>query len=231
MINTVIILAGGLGTRLKSVLPETPKCLAPIQNYPFLGILINYLCNQGIENFVFAVGYRNQMVIDFLEMEFPTLKISYSIETELLGTGGAIKLALSKVNSENVLIVNGDTFYNNDLQQFSKFHYSSKSDFSIALTKIRNNERYGSVELDGMNRIIDFKEKNIGISDGLISSGHYIFNKAQFLRLNPQNNFSVETDFFQNPNINKYIFGFERTAGFIDIGIPEDYQLAQTFFK
>ena len=131
MIDTVVILAGGLGTRLKSVLPNTPKCLAPIIDTPFIGFLISFLKKQGINNFIFSLGYKSDSVIEYLEYNFKNINIQYSIEKEQLGTGGAIKLALTKVDVEEVLVVNGDTFFNNDLKSFYKFHKLYKSNFSL----------------------------------------------------------------------------------------------------
>ena len=230
MLNTVIILAGGLGTRLKSILPETPKCLAPINNKPFVGLLINYLKNQGVTNFIFSLGYKSELVINYLSDEFGDTNIDYSIEDEQLGTGGAIKLALSRVLSDDVLVINGDTFFNNNLNLFYIFHKQNNSKLTIALTKVENNNRFGSVVLNDKNEVTDFFEKNQS-SSVLINAGQYIINKVEFLNYNTENKFSIELDFFQNNSIKKVIYGYEYISDFIDIGIPDDLIRAQTFFN
>lgn len=230
MLDTVIILAGGLGTRLKSILPETPKCLAPINNKPFVGLLINYLKNQGVTNFIFSLGYKSELVVNYLRDEFGDTNIDYSIEDEQLGTGGAIKLALSRVLSDDVLVINGDTFFNNNLNLFYIFHKQNNSKFTIALTKVENNNRFGSVVLNDKKEVTDFFEKNQS-SSVLINAGQYIINKVEFLNYNTENKFSIELDFFQNNSIKKVIYGYEYISDFIDIGIPDDLIRAQTFFN
>jgi D-glycero-alpha-D-manno-heptose 1-phosphate guanylyltransferase len=230
MLNSAIILAGGLGTRLKSVLPDTPKCLAPINNKPFLGLLINFLKKQGIYKFIFSLGYKSEAIINYIEDEFQDIDCYYSIEKEQLGTGGAIKLALSKVSNDEVLVINGDTFFNNDLQQFYKFHLKNKSKYTIALTQVENNNRFGSVVINNEYEVTSFFEKNQN-SSVLINAGQYIINKVEFLNDNTETKFSIEKDFFQNNSIKKVVYGYEYISDFIDIGIPDDLIRAQTFFN
>jgi len=230
MLDTAIILAGGLGTRLRSVLPDTPKCLAPINNKPFLAELIKFLKKQGINKFIFSLGYKSELIIKYLGDEFIDTNIDYSIEDEQLGTGGAIKLALSKVLSDDVLVINGDTFFKNDLYLFYRFHKNNNSKFSISVTKVENNYRFGSVVLNDENIVINFSEKSKNESV-LINAGHYIINREHFLKFKTEDKFSIELDFFQNCSINKVIYGFEFLSDFIDIGIPEDLIKAQSFFN
>jgi D-glycero-alpha-D-manno-heptose 1-phosphate guanylyltransferase len=230
MLDTVIILAGGLGTRLKSVLPDTPKCLAPINNKPFIGQLLNFLKNQGINKFIFSLGFKNELVIRYLDEEFDDMNICYSVEKEQLGTGGAIMLALANVISEEVLVINGDTFFNNDLALFYKFHQANASKFTMALTKVESNDRFGSVVMDDQNKIIGFSEKTQN-SSVLINAGQYIINRKYFLNSNLKDKFSIELDYFQNNDIEKTIYGYEYLSDFIDIGIPDDLIRAQTFFN
>ncbi len=230
MLDTVIILAGGLGTRLKSVLPDTPKCLAPINNKPFIGLLINFLKKQGINKFIFSLGYKSEAVVEYLDNYFSDTNICYSIESQQLGTGGAIKLALSNVSKEEVLVINGDTFFNNDIKSFYNFHLQHGSKFTIALTKVENNNRFGSVVLNKDKQVIAFSEKNLNPSV-LINAGQYILNKKAFQNYKTENIFSIELDFFQKNTIEKKIVGYEFLSDFIDIGIPDDLIRAQTFFN
>lgn len=230
MLDTVIILAGGLGTRLKSVLPDTPKCLAPINNKPFIGQVIKFLKNQGINKFIFSLGFKSELIIRYLDEEFADLNICYSVEKEQLGTGGAIKLAFTKVVSEEILVINGDTFFNNDLALFYKFHQANASKFTMALTNVECNNRFGSVVIDDQNRIVGFSEKTQN-SSVLINAGQYIINREYFFNSKLKDKFSIELDYFQNNDIEKTIYGYEYLSDFIDIGIPDDLIRAQTFFN
>jgi D-glycero-alpha-D-manno-heptose 1-phosphate guanylyltransferase len=232
MLDTVIILAGGFGTRLKSVLPDIPKCLAPINEKPFIDFLINFLNKQGINNFIFSLGYKSDTIISHLDSNFKNLNILYSVEKEPLGTGGAIKLALTMAQVEDILVINGDTFFNNDIIKFYNFHKQSNSKFTLALTKVDNNNRFGTVIINDMKEVVGFSEKKENDSTfSLINAGQYIINKEEFFSYKIENKFSIELDFFQNNKINKKIYGYEFISDFIDIGIPEDLTRAQTFFN
>ncbi len=121
-IEEAIILAGGLGTRLRSVVPDLPKCMAPVDGKPFLTFVINYLRRHGIKHFIFSLGYKSEMIIEFLERDFPKLMFKTCIEEEPLGTGGAIKKALSMAKDNHVLIANGDTLFKVDVELLSGIH-------------------------------------------------------------------------------------------------------------
>lgn len=223
-----IILAGGFGTRLQTIVKEVPKPMAPISGKPFLFWLINYLQKNGVTKFVFSLGYLHQVIEDYLTINFSN-SINYKcvIENTPLGTGGAIKLCMQEIEDENVLIVNGDSFFNLNIQAFKKNHISTNSDCSIALKPMTDFDRYGSVELNNENRVISFKEKQF-CKSGLINTGLLIFNKEIYLsttaHLPP--NFSYEKDFLE-PNISRLnVRGYIAGEYFIDIGIPEDYYKA-----
>ncbi|MBP8765462.1 MAG: NTP transferase domain-containing protein, partial [Ferruginibacter sp.] len=132
MITEAIILAGGLGTRLRSVVADVPKCMAPVSGKPFLAYLINALQNQGIEKFIFSLGYKSEIILQYLANEFPNLNTQIVVEKEPLGTGGAIRLACEKVAGDDVLIFNGDTFFDINLKTFSAFRHTQNAACSIA---------------------------------------------------------------------------------------------------
>jgi D-glycero-alpha-D-manno-heptose 1-phosphate guanylyltransferase len=226
-----IILAGGFGTRLQTVVKEVPKPLAPISNKPFLFWLITYLHQQGVTSFIFSLGYLHQQVEDFLQQEFSNLKYDCVVEKQPLGTGGAIKFCLSKSTEKDIIIVNGDTFFDLDIKKFIQFYQDTNSDCSIALTPMQNFDRYGSVNIDEQNIIHQFNEKKY-CDEGFINTGIIVFDKKTFLKKTnhlPQN-FSYEKDFLE-PNIaNLKVTGFISTGYFIDIGIPEDYYKADREF-
>ena len=222
-----IILAGGFGTRLQTVVKEVPKPLAPISNKPFLFWLITYLQQQGVSNFIFSLGYLHNQVEDFLQQDFPDLNYDCVVEKEPLGTGGAIKFCLEKTNEQDVIVINGDTFFNLNIKNFIKFYKDTHSDCCIALTPMKNFDRYGSVTIDNQNIIHQFNEKKY-CEDGFINTGILALNKNIFIEKtkNLAQSFSYEKDFLE-PNISSIkVTGYIAHGYFIDIGIPEDYYKA-----
>lgn len=223
-INTAIVLAGGFGTRLQKVISDVPKPMAPIHNKPFLHHLLTYLQIQGVENIVLSTGYLHEKIESYFGNLYNGLNISYSQEIKPLGTGGGIKKAFETVN-ENAFVVNGDSFFNVDLNAMAKFHHEQKSDFTLALKPMLNFERYGTVELNE-NRITAFREKQF-CENGFINGGVYITKREVFENLNLPEVFSLETDFLAKHLNNLFVAGFVSDGYFIDIGIPADYQRAQ----
>lgn len=231
-LTQAIILAGGLGTRLKSVVADKPKVLSPVAGKPFLHYIIQYLQKQEITEYVFSLGYLADQVLDFLKVNYPNLNYTYCIEDTPLGTGGGIKKAMQLTTNDNVLIVNADTYFDVSLQSMFSFHEKSLSNCTISLKKMTNFDRYGTVELNEENTILTFKEKAYQ-SEGLINGGYVIISKSIFLAFTQQlpEIFSFEKDFLET-NIQKLaIKGFVSEGYFIDIGIPEDFQKAQIVFS
>ena len=221
-----IILAGGLGTRLRSVVPDLPKCMAPVNGRPFLTYVINHLQQQGVEHFIFSLGYMSEPIVDFLHKSFPALHFSISVEDEPLGTGGAIKQSLSFAEGENVLVTNGDTLFKINAIAAFDFHIEKQSDCTLCLKPMTNFDRYGVVETDAENRIISFKEKQ-HYTTGLINGGVYMVNKTRFLHENLPLKFSFEKDYLEKCFAVRKMYGMEQNEYFIDIGIPEDFAKAQ----
>jgi D-glycero-alpha-D-manno-heptose 1-phosphate guanylyltransferase len=232
VLNTAIILAGGMGTRLKTIISDLPKPMAPIMNVPFLTYQLNYLKYFGIKKVIFSVGYLSEKIIAHYNQSFENINIEYSIEKNPLGTGGGIRMAMSNLNEDLVLILNGDSFFDLDLEQFYNLHLEQKSDFSLALRYVNNSERYGNIEFNSSNQITSFIEKNHLNQSGYINAGVYILSKKLYLQnTKPNINFSIEKDFFEKQLNQLIIKGFEFKDYFIDIGIPEDYLKAQDDFK
>ena len=232
MLNTAIILAGGMGTRLKTIISDLPKPMAPIMNVPFLTYQLNYLKHFGIKKVIFSVGYLSEKIIAHYNQSFENISIEYSIEKNPLGTGGGIRMAMSNLNEDLVLILNGDSFFDIDLEQFYNLHLEQKSEFSLALRYVNNSERYGNIEFNSSNQITSFIEKNQLNQSGYINAGVYILSKKLYLQnTKPNINFSIEKDFFEKQLNQLIIKGFEFKDYFIDIGIPEDYLKAQDDFK
>jgi D-glycero-alpha-D-manno-heptose 1-phosphate guanylyltransferase len=222
-----IVLAGGLGTRLRSVINDRPKVMALVSGRPFLEYVILFLKKNGVTKFIFSLGYQSDKIIEFVTTSNLDIDYEFSIENIQLGTGGAIKKSLEFTNNENILVVNSDTYFNFDLMSMMLQHKLNNADFTIALKLLKNFDRYGTVEINDQLRISSFIEKKY-TSDGFINAGYMILNRRKFNE-NTNNypvSFSVETDLLQK--ISKLnIYGFKSTGFFIDIGIPEDYNFAQ----
>lgn len=225
-ITQAIILAGGLGTRLRSVVSDLPKCMAPVAGRPFLFYVINYLRLQGVEKFIFSLGYKHEIIEEYLEEQFSTLHYECSIEEEPLGTGGAIQLACQKASEKNVIVANGDTLFKIDAEEISSFHEQKQAQCTLALKPMRHFDRYGVVELNENATIKDFKEKQF-YDSGLINGGVYVLTVEKFLAKKFPEKFSFEKDYLEQYYAKAGIYGIVQDRYFIDIGIPEDYNRVQ----
>ena len=230
MVKEAIILAGGFGTRLREALPDLPKCMAPVNGRPFLFYVINYLRMQGIEKFIFSLGYKHEVIEAYLNTEFSTLDFQCLIEKEPLGTGGAILASCYKASEQTVLVVNGDTIFKVDIEKAFAEHTQHDSDCTLLLKSMENFDRYGMVELNGDNSIRSFKEKQF-YESGLINGGVYILNTEQFLAEELTSKFSFEKEYLEKYFETRRIYGAVQDEYFIDIGIPEDFLLAQHELK
>lgn len=230
MIKEAIILAGGLGTRLRSVVADLPKCMAPVNNQPFIAYVMHHLQRQGVERFIFSLGYKHEAIIHFLETSFPTLSYKVNIEEEPLGTGGAIRKCCELVDEKSVVVVNGDTLFKVDIVEMSQLHQLSGAHCTLALKPMTHFERYGVVEIDHNCRVHSFKEKKY-YESGLINGGVYALNKHKFLDEHLPEKFSFEKDYLETFYSKRTFFGFVQDKYFIDIGIPEDFAKAQEELK
>lgn len=232
MLETAIILAGGFGTRLKTVVSDLPKPMAPINGDPFLDYQLRYLKHAGIRQAIISVGHLAEKIQDHYGVHFNGLDIRYVRESTPLGTGGGIRLALEACADKNALVLNGDSFFDVDLKHFHDRHAAGGAQISLALRKVSDAARYGTIERDKTERIVSFREKNGLSKPGVINGGVYILNKALYLEATPAGTpFSIEKDFFEK-NLDTFVMkGFEFDGYFIDIGIPEDYAKAQHDLK
>ena len=220
-----IILAGGLGTRLRSVVQEEPKCMAPVCNRPFLYYLLCYLEKYHVDHVVLALGYKHEVVLKWLQGQNFNLEISWVVEDEPLGTGGAILKACGSIREKQVLVMNGDTVFNIDLFSFYQMAEQENKPILLALKPMKNFDRYGNVEVMEGNRVVSFQEKRY-CKKGHINGGVYVLIPESGLFEGCGKKFSFETDILQC-NVHKDIIGgFISDGYFIDIGIPEDYERA-----
>ena len=225
-----IILAGGLGTRLQSVVSDVPKCMAEVAGRPFLSYLFDYLDKNDFDHVILALGYKSEIVLQWLGSVTYPFSISYVIEENPLGTGGAIKIAFSKVQGDKAFIFNGDTFFEIDTDRLLEFHKKKNTIISLALKPMFDFDRYGSVDLDEHQRIIRFNEKEY-CKRGLINGGIYIINKELFTQLNLPEKFSFEKDVLESHLFDIPVYGCQQDRYFIDIGIPSDFEKANREFK
>jgi D-glycero-alpha-D-manno-heptose 1-phosphate guanylyltransferase len=229
MIKEAIILAGGLGTRLRSVIADVPKCMAPVNGIPFINFIIAYLKNEGITRFIFSLGYKSEIITDYLDAHFKGLEKVYVVEKEQLGTGGAIKKACEAVDGKEVVIVNGDTIFNINLPDLVKAHHSQNAACSIALNHMSDFERYGTVEFNKEGIITAFHEKKI-CSKGYINGGIYILNVSNFFKKNLPEKFSFEKDYLEKYLSEQAFMSVVFDSYFVDIGVPQDYEAFQQKF-
>lgn len=221
-----IILAGGLGTRLRSIVCDVPKPMCLINNKPFLSYILDNLNVQGFKKVIMAVGYKSNIIKEYFGNSYKEIKIVYSDEETPLGTGGAIKKAIEKINANNVFIFNGDTFFDCDLKDMLDNHKKSLCDITLAVKRMYSYNRYGSVVVKN-NRIIRFDEKK-KTEKGIINGGIYIINKGILNDVKIEK-FSFEKNILESNNYS--MCAYESKGYFIDIGIPDDYYRAQEEFS
>lgn len=228
MALTAIILAGGLGKRLRSVVSDRPKPMALVLGKPFLAYQIEYWINQGVTSFILSVGYKHEMIIEYFGYKYLGAKIDYTIETSPLGTGGGLLLAIDKLKEdEPFLLLNGDTYFSISLPKLINFANQKNADFTFSLFRTFDKERYMGIELDDLGRVTCLKNKSAELEYHLASGGVYwvkdinLFASFRKLKMSP---ISFEDQIL--PSIHsakRLIFGLEFDTSFIDIGVPIDY--------
>lgn len=223
-----IILAGGLGTRLRGVINDLPKTMAPVNGKPFLHYVFKYLVRQKISAVVLSIGYKRESIQEYFGNKYLGISIQYAIEEEPLGTGGGIKKAFELIH-DYAFVLNGDTFFDIDLSEMKKFGFETSADISLALKPMKNFDRYGTVKLKE-ERIINFEEKKL-VAEGLINGGIYLFRKKIFTKIATDQKFSFEKDILEKYVAEIKINGKIFNNYFIDIGVPEDYSRVQQDFK
>ncbi len=226
-----IILAGGLGTRLRSVAPDIPKPMVPVASRPFLDHLLAYLEAQGIREAVLSVGHLRDQIISHYGDRSGKIRITYAIEETPLGTGGALALALAQSSQSSVFVVNGDTWLELDYRAMYATHHAASARISIAAKQMEDASRYGRLRIEA-GRITGFEARG-GAGPGVINAGVYLLDRNAMLsqmRIGLTEKFSFEADFME-PRVGQLQpLAYITQARFIDIGVPEDYHRAQTFF-
>jgi len=228
-IREAIILAGGLGTRLRSQIGEFPKPLAPINNQPFLTFVFKYLQKNGINKVVLSVGYKWELIQEKYGDKWQNIQIKYAVEKERLGTGGAIKLGMKYIESDDFYVLNGDTLFDVNLLTLETFHFKKSAQCTLALKEMFKVDRYGCVDLKS-DKITGFQEKQYK-EKTIINGGIYCVNKSILNDFPNQGTFSFESDYLEVNTQQKAIFGKVFNDYFIDIGIPKDYKSFENKIK
>lgn len=222
-----IILAGGVGRRLQAVVADLPKPMADVAGRPFLAHVLDHLVDHGVRKAVLSVGYKHELIQRHLGARYRTLDLSYAIERERLGTGGALKYALAHAgDADRVLVLNGDTLFKIDLAQLFAAHVRAGSVLSVALRSMEDTGRYGRVALDPDGRIAGFREKQ-SQTPGLVNAGIYVVEGHWYKGLPTSAVFSFEKDVLEAWHATERFLGVPFDGYFIDIGVPEDYDRAR----
>jgi NDP-sugar pyrophosphorylase family protein len=230
MFPDVVILAGGLGKRLKPVTGASQKVLAKIGERPFLEILIDYVASQGGRRFILCVGHGSDEVEAHFSAADASREIIFSREDSPLGTGGAIKQGCRHVKTGQFLAMNGDCFCVIDYLRLIAFHQKHKAKATLAVTLMPDARDYGTIELASSSMIETFKEKQPAIASAFINTGTYCFDRDVFALVETPSKFSIEYDFFPRL-VGQGFYGFEVENKFVDIGTPERYHWAQEHLK
>jgi len=220
-----IVLAGGLGTRLRDVVNDVPKPMAPVQGRPFLSFVFDQLVAAGFNSVIVAAGYRHEAISSYFANDYRGLAVSYSVEGEPLGTGGAISLACERSHEQHVFVLNGDTYLELDFHAMLRAHISRGAELTMAICRVPDLTRYGAVDLRG--DIVQVLAEKGHAGPGWINAGTYLLAPPFRARLQQRTTFSLERDLLA-PEIGRIRPLAFRTPGpFMDIGIPADYATAQ----
>jgi NDP-sugar pyrophosphorylase family protein len=226
----VIVLCGGLGTRLHSVVDDRPKPMIEINGKPFLDILIEYIAHYDFIRFILCTGYKGDFIKRYYENKNGKWKFLISEEEEPLGTAGAIKKAESFIKSDILLVVNGDSLCEIDITDFLKFHVRKRAFISIVLTSMENPVDFGVIRLNRDQKIIRYSEKVPISGDVFVNAGIYLFNRKVLEEIPSGENLSLEYDIF--PRIlDKGAYGYVTKKVLLDIGTPRRLEIARGHFR
>lgn len=225
-----IVLAGGLGTRLRGTIGDYPKCMAEVNGKPFLHYIFQYLAAQQCSRVILSLGYKHEVITEWLATQQWPFEVAHVIEQEPMGTGGGIQLAIEAAQTPDVAVLNGDTMFSVNLGALFAFHNNKQAATTLALKEMHDFDRYGLVNTDSEGHIFSFEEKQKR-EQGTINGGIYIINKEALLAKQLPEKFSFEKDYLEAFTNEHKFFGYRSDAYFIDIGVPEDYRQAQEDFK
>jgi NDP-sugar pyrophosphorylase family protein len=226
---TAAILAGGLGTRLRTVVADRPKVMAEIHGRPFLSYLLDQLLSAGFRSAILCTGYLGEQIAHVFGTRYRDLQLSYSLESRPLGTAGALRLALPQLVSNPVLVMNGDSYCHANLRAFGQWYRERTDQAAILLTQVTDSRRYGSVKLADDGSVIEFGEKLAEQRSNWINAGIYLLNPAMISSIAVDRSVSLEYDVFPGL-VGQGLSGYRSDGQFLDIGTPDDFEKAREFF-
>jgi NDP-sugar pyrophosphorylase family protein len=228
---TAAILAGGLGTRLRPVVADRPKVLAPVGGRPYLTYLLDQLAGAPVREVVLLTGHGADQVRRALGESYAGLRLVYSAEPAPLGTGGALRHALPHLSAPAVLLLNGDSYCDVDLEAFARFHRTGPGGASLVLVRVPDASRFGQVRLGHTGRVLRFEEKGATRGPGWVSAGVYLLDRALVAESPPGRPISLERDLLPQWVARRLVRGFRCGGRFLDIGTPQSYAEAEPFFQ
>jgi NDP-sugar pyrophosphorylase family protein len=223
------ILAGGFGTRLRPVLSDRPKPLAPVKDRPFIAFLLDQIADADLHYVVLCTGYLGDQLRNALGNTYKSLEIAYSCEPAALGTAGALRLAVDRFRSNTVLVLNGDSYCDVDMNAFCRWHHLQQASASIVLTRVENADRFGSVDTNPDGTIVRFGEKATYPTEGWVNAGIYLIARPLIEQIPTQRPVSLERDIFPQW-IGSGFYGYRHHGVFLDIGTPDSYVEAARLF-
>lgn len=226
---TTLILAGGLGTRLRPIIMDRPKVLAPIHGRPYLAYLLDQLHSAGVERAIICTGYMGERVQQTFGESYRGLRLDYATESTPMGTGGALRLAVPKLGYDVAMVFNGDSFVDVDLHALRQFHLRHGSAISMVLSQVKDSRRYGMVTLSCDDRVQEFQEKGSEGGEGWINAGVYLMQRSVLESAPTDTPSSLERDILPR-YLGAGLMGFRCHGKFLDIGTPDSYAEASAFF-
>jgi D-glycero-alpha-D-manno-heptose 1-phosphate guanylyltransferase len=226
-----VILAGGLGTRLRAAVADVPKVLAPVHGRPFLTHVLERLAAASLRRAVLLTGYRADDVERTIGTRCGPLRLEYSRETRPLGTGGALRQALACLDGPTILLLNGDSCCDIDLPLFFAWHRRRCADLTMAVARVADASRFGRVQLSTEGKVVRFVEKAAAARPGWINAGVYLIQRRLLESMPPGQSLSLEREWLHRWITTERVLGFRCAGPFLDIGTPESYAAAESFFE
>lgn len=230
MIDCAVILAGGLGTRLRSIVSDRPKVMSLVSGRPFLTYLLDQLVESGIRRVVLCTGYMGDMIRKEFGVGYRGMDLVYSAEDSPLGTGGALRNAVGLLSGDMLLIMNGDSFCRCKIEEFISSQAASGAGAGMVLAQVEDVARFGAVLTNDKSHVASFIEKGGQTGPGWINAGIYLIPVKMIQELSPNRQISLERELLP-ALIAKSLYGYHCTGSFIDIGVPVEYQRSQIFFS
>lgn len=225
-----VVLIGGLGTRLRPVVNDRPKALAEVRGRPFLSFVLDQLAAAGIKKAVLCTGFLGEQVHAAFGSMYADLALAYSQEDSPMDTAGALRLAAPLVESDEALVMNGDSYCEADFRAFKAWSDSRESEAALLINRVSDGSRYGQVEANEDGVVLSFREKGANAGPGWINSGIYLLSRRLILEIPQARPVSMEREVLPSLIAQRKLHAYRNQGRFLDIGTPEAYAAADDFF-